>query len=392
MKVEVTVFRTLDEVEAIRDIWTALQAGTEGASLSADIDVFREVAAAKEDLEPYVMQIDGVSARPIVIVAYRRPVEFRPQIGYFRVNLFRKPRTCIEIVRGGCLGDITEDNASSVVSALLGVLADREADWVYFTGTPEHSPLYACALEDTSWISRDHAPDRAIHFTMSVDCSIDEFYSSQSSKTRWRLRRIGKKLHEAFHGEVRVAVYRDPSDVVRFCEDAEQVAQTTYQRGLEAGFQDGPAARRRLALLAEKGWMRCFVLYLQGKPVAYIEGSVYQGTFLLETLGYLPELHKHNVGSYLHLQALEDLCSDPSAKTFDFGHGSDTYKQRFGDQSFQEASIVVFAPTLPGACINATRVGFGYVNDGGRRLLQKMGMYETFRKRWRQALSSVNET
>jgi hypothetical protein len=325
-------------------------------------------------------------------VAHRKAVEVRPQIGYFRINLFRKPRTCIEIVRGGCLGDITEDNATSVVAALLGVLADREADWVYLTGTPQHSPLYASALEDTSWISRDHAPYRAIHFTMSVDRSIDAFYSSQSTKTRKKLRRIGKKLHEAFDDEVRVVAYRNPSDVVRFCEDAEKVAQTTYQRGLGAGFQDGPAARRRLALLAEKGWMRCFILYLKGKPVAYVEGSVYQGTFLLETIGYLRELHRHNIGSYLHLQVLEDLCPDQSVRTFDFGHGSDFYKQRFGDQSFQEASIALFAPTLSGASINATRVCFGYVNDAGRRILQKIGVYEIFRKRWRQALSSTNET
>ena len=63
---------------------------------------------------------------------------------------------------------------------------------------------------------------------------------------------------------------RDPTDVERFCMAAEEVAKTTYQRGLGAGFQDGPEARRRLTFLAEKGWMHCSVLYLKDQPVAYI--------------------------------------------------------------------------------------------------------------------------
>ncbi len=55
------------------------------------------------------------------------------------------------------------------------------------------------------------------------------------------------------------------------------------------------------------------------------------------------------------MRVIEDAIADPALHVLDFGPGDATYKQQFSTESHEEQNVVVFAPTLRGRRLNATR-------------------------------------
>ena len=79
----------------------------------------------------------------------------------------------------------------------------------------------------------------------------------------------------------------------------------------------------RLAL--ERGWLRLFVMYLEGDPVAALYGFRYRGTFYFYQTGFDPAHAREGVGQAtvgLTIQhAIEEGCAE-----YDMLHGDEPYK------------------------------------------------------------------
>ena len=79
----------------------------------------------------------------------------------------------------------------------------------------------------------------------------------------------------------------------------------------------------RLAL--ERGWLRLFVMYLEGDPVAALYGFRYRGTFYFYQTGFDPAHAREGVGQAtvgLTIQhAIEEGCTE-----YDMLHGDEPYK------------------------------------------------------------------
>ena len=108
--------------------------------------------------------------------------------------------------------------------------------------------------------------------------------------------------------------------------DAEELARRSYQRGLGVGFTSSPQMRQRLEFEAAKGWLRGYVLYFEEKACAFWIGSLYQGTFYSDFIGYDADYAKFSPGLYLVINALEEL-SDPTTKN-PIGFGSRRRRRR----------------------------------------------------------------
>jgi CelD/BcsL family acetyltransferase involved in cellulose biosynthesis len=157
-----------------------------------------------------------------------------------------------------------------------------------------------------------------------------------------------RKLTKDMNGEVNLRVFRRPEDIDDFLRDATQVSKETYQwKSLGLGLKNQSGTKERLLNLAHFGFLRCYVLYCMGKPVAFVEGFSGGGEFVFYQIGFLPELRKNSVGTVAVLEALRDLMdSNCGIQKYDFMSGSDDYKKRMSNCSAEERSSYVYPPTI----------------------------------------------
>ena len=166
-----------------------------------------------------------------------------------------------------------------------------------------------------------------------IDLSIGwESYQSQfSSKSRQTLRRKIRKFAEASNGRIDWRCYTRPEDLTEFYALAREVSKVTYQeRLLDAGLPDNPKFLQRACELAAAGRIRAYLLFLNGKPVAYLYCPVHHGALLYAYLGYTPDSAYLSPGTVLQWLVLESLFAEQRFQIFDFSPGDGVHKAYFG--------------------------------------------------------------
>lgn len=85
---------------------------------------------------------------------------------------------------------------------------------------------------------------------------------------------------------------------------------------------------------------------------------------------------------------IEDLCEDGSITVLDLGFGDAEYKRRFGDRSWQEADVHLFAPRARPISINVLRTAILKTNDAMARAAGSLGIVGRVKQRWRRRAAS----
>jgi CelD/BcsL family acetyltransferase involved in cellulose biosynthesis len=376
-----SVARTIAEVEGLRSEWTELH----WERVDADIDFYLAVLRSRpEVVRPHVLVHRGEDGPEGMVVGRIEDVELKSSIGY---RVVARPRVrSLTVVPRGIAGADTPKAARTLLAALTGTLARGEADVLVLPGLRTDSPLYEAARSEPRLLCRDHLVEAGVHHRLRLPESFDELLATRSRSTREAVKRYGKRLLRD-HGErLSVEVFSRPEEAARLFHDLEAVATKTYQRGLGVAFADTEGQRALVRLGLERGWFRAWVLYLAGTPIAFWPGYAYNGTFFIGTPGYDPAYADYRVGQFLQMRMLEDLCADDAVEALDYGPGEAEYKRRFGNESWEEADVLVFAPTPRAVRINLVRTA---VNEATRLAKRALGgeRADRIKKRWRERLA-----
>jgi CelD/BcsL family acetyltransferase involved in cellulose biosynthesis len=162
----------------------------------------------------------------------------------------------------------------------------------------------------------------------------------------------------------------------------EVVAKKTYQRGLGAGFIDNEETRKRLSFFAQKGMLRVMLLEGDEVPISFWYGVVYKNVFHAAATGYLPDVAKYEVGTLTLMKTIEELSKEEVLK-LDYGLGDASYKERFSDISWREASFQIFAPTMKGKILRNYIALAGLIDRQMRNFVEQTGYVERIKKKWR---------
>ena len=207
----------------------------------------------------------------------------------------------------------------------------------------------------------------------------------QKKKHRYWLNRLPRVLEKDFPGKVETKLYENAEGLEEFCRDADAVAELTYQRKLGAGFSNVGETREYCGLLARRGALRGYILYLDRKPCAYWLASTHGEILFLHATGYNAEFRKYEVGTILFLHLIRDACGT-TLKKVDFGLGTADYKERFGDEHWLERDCYIFAPSLRGVLLNLVISGSMFAENTARWLLSQAGPIARVKKMWRKHL------
>jgi hypothetical protein len=285
----------------------------------------------------------------------------------------------LQIVDGGLFSRDPSVTAQ-LRRTLAETLAAGDIDVVAVPALPVGSALLA-TLEAAGRTQRMIVPWARRRLTLPP--SFDAFLASRTRKIRSGIRYDAKKLLSTYGDELELTVLREPGDHDRFTHDLDAVARSAYQRAVGGGFVDDPEQRDLARVGLDHGWLRAYVLSVAGAPAAYWLVATYNGTLLLKTTGYDPAYARDRVGIYLLMRVIEDACADPTLNILDFGPGDAAYKRHFSSESLEERNALVYAPTLRGLRINATRTGLLGAGLVAHRVLEASGMTDRLRKLWR---------
>lgn len=353
----------------MRGAWDRMAFG----SLDAHPDRFLAVLRSRpEVVRPHVLLREHGGEPEAMLVARLEDRVAAARFGYATVH--RARLRCLTVVYGGAAGA-----EGDLVGPLLDALRAGEADIVFFHRLPVDSALHREVVRLAPGRLRQRFPPRDRHWTRALPESFDAFL--ETLPRRRSLQRYARKLGRELGDRMTVARYQAPEDLERVLADLEAVAATTYQRGLGAGF----SAERDRALVAlglERGWFNAWVLYVDGEPRAFEYGDVHAGTYHLGGKGYDPDWAQRRVGNVLGLRVWEDLCTDPSVESVDFGFGDADYKREVATHGWDEIDLTIHAPTVRGLTIAVLHSAV----TGADRLARRVAGRERIaqiKRRWR---------
>jgi hypothetical protein len=378
------IVKTLSEVEELRDMWERFQWYPD-----TDIDFFLTLLKSRpEIIGPHIVVIYENGSPIAMAVGRIEEMVLKSKAGY--LDLHKAKVRSITFGYGGLIGSLNESATNYLWSVLLNCLRQNQSELIFFNSLPMDSQMYLISRKRTSSLFRDHFVKPSVHWRMVVPPTINQFLERMRSKHRSWLRRLQKGLEKEYPGQVRFERIRYPEHIDQVCRDAEEVAKKTYQRALGVGFQDSPASRKLLTHSAARGWLRAHFLYVKNRPCAFWIGRVYKNIFYLDATSYDPELKKHELGTQLLMKVIEDSCNE-GTKSIDFGLGDAFYKQRFGDQSWLESELLVFAPTLSGASLNLLLTLTNGISLVMEKALLKLRLRDRLKTKWRKKLRTKSE-
>jgi hypothetical protein len=179
--------------------------------------------------------------------------------------------------------------------------------------------------------------------------TFDAYLAKLSGTTRKDLRRTRQKFQTAFAGVFEVRTFSTLQEVPAYVKDAGEVVQQTYQWKL---YGSGLTKTSQLEYAAEQGLLRCYVLYIEGRPAAFQTGYLYRDTYYAYATGYLSQYSKHQIGIFLLTEIFSELLTaGRPVKRLDFMQGENVSKTRLSTDIREERDYYLIPKTLRGALL-----------------------------------------
>jgi CelD/BcsL family acetyltransferase involved in cellulose biosynthesis len=218
--------------------------------------------------------------------------------------------------------------------------------------------------------SESEAPAGVCPVIDLVGRSWESYLASLSSAHRYNFQRRLKNLERRFNTRLELV----HTDAERRAALEALVALHTHRWDTRGGSEVfGSAAllafhdeMSRLAL--ERGWLRLFVLRLDGKPAAVLYGYRYGRTFYFYQSGFDPALAKESVGLVTMGLTIRHAITEGAAE-YDLLHGVEPYKLHWVPEVRELAHFELFPPGARGAVCRGIAMASGRIRRGARHLL-----------------------
>jgi hypothetical protein len=376
--VHVRVLKTLPELQEVRGAWKSWP-GNRDSEMESYLTFLR---SNPKTVRPHVLVVYRGEVPDAILVGRIDRGQVTCKLGYLRVN----PHAQIMcFVYGALRGNSSHENCDLMVNEIIRSLSQGEADVAYMNFLRQESHLCGLSIKKPGLLRRDYVRMTQPHFAATLPATVEEYYRTLPAGSKGFNKARHKKLLKDFAGGVRIKCFREAVEIDAMAQDVERVAKTSYQRGLGVGFKDNPETREALRLMAEKGYLRAYVLYLAERPCAFWIGDINQGTFGSDYIGYDAELGKYSPGMFLTTRVIEGFCDGnlDGVTAVDFGPGDAQYKEVLSNERWRETAVYIFAPSLKGISLNLVRSSIGGLDQAIKKALTRTNLLQRIKKSWR---------
>jgi hypothetical protein len=213
------------------------------------------------------------------------------------------------------------------------------ADFVLFEDIEVESALWrAIADEAARRRVRVYCPSPPQqHWWIDFPSNPADYWKKFSNKTRSTFRRKAAQLEHSLR------CFSRPEEVPEFLQKAHEVSGRSWQskrQGLRIA--NSAAEERFFTFLATQNALRSYLLESGGKPLAFLFGIQWRGTFVFEETGYDTAHAESSPGTVLFYRMLEDLTAREPPQRFDFGSGDGAHKQLWGNRQTMSGPALLF--------------------------------------------------
>jgi CelD/BcsL family acetyltransferase involved in cellulose biosynthesis len=208
----------------------------------------------------------------------------------------------------------------------------------------------AAQFERRGW-KTDVAPDGVCPFIDLRGHSWTSYLAGLSGEHRYNVRRKINALSSHFH------VSFERVDQPLQCSPALHLLIRLHQkRWSEHGTSDAFHTEDHINFHDEfairalrRGWLRLYLLRLNGRPASAIYAFRYGPTFSFYQSGFDPEYARHSVGVAAMALSIKSAIEE-GAEEYDFLHGDEAYKFHWARQSRELSRLRLFPPGRRGWC------------------------------------------
>ncbi|MFL6656103.1 MAG: GNAT family N-acetyltransferase [Sulfurifustis sp.] len=207
----------------------------------------------------------------------------------------------------------------------------------------------AAALARHGWPSFCRTTDLCPYIDLtgqSWESYLDSLGAAHRYNFRRRLRNLSKQFDVRFERADSEAERREAMRLLialhrkRWRGRAD--ADAFHEPGLLAFHEELSAAALR------RGWLRLYVLRLDGQPAAALYGFNYNRVFYFYQSGFDPDFNKYSVGLVIMGLAIKSAIEEGVA-LYDFLHGDEQYKFLWARQSRELRRFELYPPSARGA-------------------------------------------
>lgn len=289
-----------------------------------------------------------------------RPLSFQlGEITYYRRQLTRYDLWSAPLIAG--FPDESQawrDTALAFLDAVRRHLSPA-SEAIGIEGLPIGSRFHQLLHHDRS-VAQDflliEQGDPFGHQFIDMPPTLDAYLDDLGKRSKKSLAYSRRRLLRDFADDVEVTCFEQEQDAERFLDHASEISKKTYQwHLLGLGLRDREDLEARLRFAASKSWLRSYVLYCSGRPVAFMLGYQYNGCFYYTDVGFDPDYGQWSVGSVLQIEVIEDLYNRGNRpELFDFSTGFGDHKARFGNREQKEGNLLLLPRTLRHAILATT--------------------------------------
>ena len=282
-----------------------------------------------------------------------------------------------------CNQHFTELRTDEPPAPPFAVNARDAADVCVIWSQPVSKTLEKLTVAD-GWIR--YVPRQYKRYYVDLQGSFENYLKRFSSKTRSTLVRKVRKFTEASGGAIDMREFRSPEDLDIFFAMAQEVSSKTYQeRLLDSGLPKDGDFRSNARQAAARGEVRAYLLFLSGRPVAYIYCPVHAGILLYEYVGFDPDHQSLSPGTVLQYLTLKRLFDEGGYRMFDFTEGEGPHKALFATDSIYCADIYLYRHRVLNAAAVRAHLTVGYLSDGIAEALDWLGLKKAIKRMLRTA-------
>ncbi|MHC5006188.1 MAG: GNAT family N-acetyltransferase [Planctomycetota bacterium] len=371
-----TTARTIEELSDLEASWNALRRSHGSATPNADPHRFAATVEALGDgVEPHVTLLGEVDDPRAIIVARRSTRKLGCRVGYLPLP---SPRLrCLDVVYGGLITDGSEPAKQAVCNHLRLTLEARDVDHVMVNHLPTDHELFGRLSRGFMFTPGGTDGNPRPHWQFNfAEGPFENTLARFSRKHRYNVRRADRLLTQQFGGDVTLDVITGADDLDAFVSDAVRITDAGWQGGVGGGFGDSGIQRALLERAAERGRLRCYALRCAGEVIAFQAGVVLGDVYHLQSTGFLSQWAALSPGQVMLLRVMGDLC-ESGVRAIDYGFGDAGYKRMYGTESWDEATVYLYAPTREGRSARllhlvartASRLaGWGWLADRVKKL------------------------
>lgn len=202
-----------------------------------------------------------------------------------------------------------------------------------------------------------------------LDQDFDAWLAGFSARSRSTCKRKLRKLAERSGGALDLRSYRTEDEIAAFHALARELSAKTYQeRLLNAGLPDGPEALAEMRALAQADRARGWLLFVDGRPIAYLWAPAEGLTLIYAYLGYDPDFAEYSPGTVLQLEAMRQLMAERKFRLFDFTEGEGQHKRLFATGGVDCVDLLLLRPTFGNLLAGHTLNAFDGAVDVAKRV------------------------